>query len=311
MGNSDTKPEGRGPGHGGGAERNIVTGLFIAFVAAGVFGFVTPLNRFTYDFGVNPATAAFFRLGFGAGAALLLVLVLRHRIAITAAGVPALLMVTISLSATTLLYLNSVAFIPVSLAVLIFYTYPLQVAAYTTVVERRPLGALRGTAFVIAFVGLAIAFGPSFEILDGLGILLAALAAVGLATMFVSTGHALKHVDVMTVMVSANVGSLPIMVAGVLLLGGIALPVGNAGWTALVASGVCYATGIFMNFAAIKFAGPTRTAMMFNLEPIVAIVVSAVVLGEALGTIQYAGGALVIGALVMTSLADRRPTGDP
>ncbi len=57
--------------------------------------------------------------------------------------------------------------------------------------------------------------------------------------------------------------------------------------------------------------GAARTAMFFNVEPIVAMTVAAFLLGETLTLVQYAGGELVICALVMSSLADRRPTGAP
>ena len=93
--------------------------------------------------------------------------------------------------------------------------------------------------------------------------------------------------------------------------GGPALPTADAGWGGLVGSGLCYAVGIFLHFGAINVIGAARTAMFFNLEPIIAMILAAFLLGESLTLVQYAGGALVIGALVMTSLADRRPTGDP
>ena len=57
--------------------------------------------------------------------------------------------------------------------------------------------------------------------------------------------------------------------------------------------------------------GAAHTAMFFNLEPIIAMAVAAFLLSESLTLVQYAGGELVICALVMSSLADRRPTGAP
>jgi drug/metabolite transporter (DMT)-like permease len=57
--------------------------------------------------------------------------------------------------------------------------------------------------------------------------------------------------------------------------------------------------------------GAAHTAMFFNLEPIIAMILAAFLLGESLTLVQYTGGALVIGALVMTSLADRRRAGGP
>lgn len=286
-------------------QRGIASGLLLGFLSAGIFGFVTPLARFSYEFGVNPATAALFRLGLSALVTSLLVLALRRRIRLPRAGILPVLGMTITLSATVLCYLSAVAFIPVSLAVLIFYTYPLLVAVYTSLVQRVVLGVPRAAAFVVAFSGLAVAIGPSFEVLDDVGVLLAAAAAMLLAGLFLFSERALRHVDVIAVTFYSNVGSVPVMIGGVFLLGGLELPTANVGWVALVGSGLCYALGIFLNFAAINFAGPARTAIVFNLEPVVAMMVAAVLLDERLSLVQYAGGALIIGALVLASVADR------
>ena len=291
--------------------RRLALGMGTALLGAGLFGFVVPLARFSYEFDSDPATAALVRLGLGAGVATLLMFVLRRRFAMPRAGIPTALGVTVCSLSTALSYLMAVVYIPVSLAVLIFYTYPLMVAAYTAIVQRSPLGVLRGVAFIVAFAGLAIAFGPSFEELDWRGVALASVAATSLTAMFLFSAAALRHVGVVPITFYSNVGSFAGMVAIVYAFGGPALPTASAGWGSLVGSGLCYAVGIFLHFGAINMIGPARTAMFFNLEPIIAMTLAAFLLGESLTVVQYAGGALVVGALVMTSLADRRQTADP
>jgi len=292
-------------------QHHYALGIGTALLGASLFGFVVPLARYSYEFGSDPTTAALVRLGLGAGAATLMMFILRRRFAIPSAGIPAALGVTITSLSTALCYLTAVVYIPVSLAVLIFYTYPLMVAAYTAIVQRSPLGVWRSVAFIAAFTGLAIAFGPSFEGLDWRGIALAASAAASLTSMFIFSAAALRHVGVVPITFYSNVGSFSAMVVIVYALGGPALPAANAGWGGLIGSGLCYAVGIFLHFGAINIIGAARTAMFFNLEPIIAIILAAFLLGESLDLVQYAGGALVIGALVMTSLAGRRRTGDP
>ena len=291
--------------------RRLALGTGTALLGASLFGFVVPLARFSYEFDSDPATAALVRLALGASVATLTMFILRRRFAMPRAGIPAALGVTIFSVSTALCYLTAVVYIPVSLAVLIFYTYPLMVAAYTAVVQRSPLGMMRGVAFIAAFAGLAIAFGPSFDELDWRGVALAAAAAASLTSMFLFSAAALRHVGVVPITFYSNVGSFSIMVAIVYAFGGPALPTADAGWGGLIGSGLCYAVGIFLHFGAINVIGAARTAMLFNLEPIIAMILAAFLLGESLTLVQYAGGALVIGALVMTSLADRRRTGDP
>ena len=114
----------------------------------------------------------------------------------------------------------------------------------------------------------------------------------------------MRYVGVVPITFYSNVGSFSVMFAVVYALGGPALPTEDEGWVGLIGAGLCYAVGIFLHFGAINMIGAARTAMFFNLEPIVAMMLAAFLLGESLTLVQYAGGALVVGALVMSSLSD-------
>jgi drug/metabolite transporter (DMT)-like permease len=52
-------------------------------------------------------------------------------------------------------------------------------------------------------------------------------------------------------------------------------------------------------FAGLARLGPTRTATLSTLEPVVTVTLAAVVLGEAVGPLQAAGGALVLAAVLV------------
>jgi len=290
-------------------QRRRALGMGTALLSAGLFAFIVPLGRFSYEFGSDPVTAILVTRSLGASAAILMMFILHRSFAMPRAGIPAVLGVMVFSVSTALCYFTAVVYIPVSLAVLIFYTYPLMVAVYMAIVQRAPLGMVRGFAFIVAFVGLAIAFGPSFDGLDWRGVALASAAAVSLASMFLFSAAALRYVGVVPITFYSNVGSFSVMFAVVYALGGPALPTEDAGWVGLIGAGLCYAVGIFLHFGAINMIGASRTAMFFNLEPIVAMMLAAFLLGESLTLVQYAGGALVIGALLMSSLADHRPTG--
>jgi drug/metabolite transporter (DMT)-like permease len=55
----------------------------------------------------------------------------------------------------------------------------------------------------------------------------------------------------------------------------------------------------------VRYAGPLRTSLVMNLEPVVAIVGAIVVLGEALGAVQLVGVGLIFAALTLSTLAER------
>src|SRR3546814_9305247 len=68
----------------------------------------------------------------------------------------------------TIGYLSAVAYIPVSLAALVFYAYPVLVAGLLPLTGRGRVGWTAGLAFIAAFAGLALALAPSFTTLDPL-----------------------------------------------------------------------------------------------------------------------------------------------
>src|SRR3546814_3423835 len=66
----------------------------------------------------------------------------------------------------TIGYLSAVAYIPVSLAALVFYAYPVLVAGLLPLTGRGGVGWTTAAAFLAAFAGLALALAPSFTTLD-------------------------------------------------------------------------------------------------------------------------------------------------
>jgi hypothetical protein len=60
---------------------------------------------------------------------------------------------------------------------------------------------------------------------------------------------------------------------------------------------------IALFFAGLRRVGPTAASILSTLEPVVTVALAFVVFGESLGTVQLAGGALVL----MAVLAMRAP----
>ena len=89
-------------------------------------------------------------------------------------------------------YLASVQFIPIGLAVIIFFTFPVLIMLASPVVEGKFPGFLRIIIAVFAFGGLVVAIGPSFGDLDIRGIGLATLASLGGVVQFF-TGRSISR----------------------------------------------------------------------------------------------------------------------
>ncbi len=80
-------------------------------------------------------------------------------------------------------------------------------------------------------------------------------------------------------------------------------------WLAIFFSGAL-STGVAIVFwnAAVKTLGASHTAAFGNLVPLIALVSSFFILGDAILPVQIAGGTLIIGGLVVMRWARRRRT---
>jgi drug/metabolite transporter (DMT)-like permease len=71
---------------------------------------------------------------------------------------------------------------------------------------------------------------------------------------------------------------------------------GRGGYSAVLAMVVAY----LFYYRGVRVVGPVRTAMFSNLQPIVALAVAALTLGERPGAWQLAGAALIASGLVVS-----------
>lgn len=286
-------------------------GPSLAVGAAVLIGVITTLARLVYDDGGNVTTVVFIRclsvvvilgpfLAFG-----------RRRLALTRSDWPNLLLLGLCIAGMGMLYLGSVAFIPVGLAAIIFYTNPLIVAGYAFVRDPAYRNPVQVVSFALAFAGLVLALGPSFEQTDWRGIVLALLAAMTVAVMLTTSGRLRKDLPVTATNFVGNALAVPILLVLMLVLSEPALPASAAGTWALAAVCGFYVSALLLMFAAIKVSGAVVTALILNLEPLVSIVTAAVLLGETLTLNQYAGSALVLGALVLAAWKPRRRSTSP
>lgn len=286
-------------------------GIACALSAAAFYGLVPNFARAAYDNGIPPIESTLFRTFVIAIAFAVIAVVQGVRLTVPRAALPSFAAQSVATLFVSVAYLGSVQFIPVGLAVIIFFLFPVLIMLLAPMVEGRNPGVLRIVIAIGAFCGLAIALAPSFESLDMRGILLAGLASAGATLQFFS-GRAISRY-----MTPAAFGSLvhlvillPILVI-VLYAGSGTIrffPGGSAtsqGLLFLSGLGAVYVVGYMVHMLSLRFAPASGVAPFFNLEPVVTTAIAAVILGERLHINQYAGGGLVLAALVASSLIGR------
>lgn len=295
----------------GAAAKEMSSGLggvtLVAF-AASVIGLSFVLARPVYDAGSNPLTVIALRYP---ATVLMLALALRLRgrsLVLARRELATSYGVGLAYFVATGSYLASIFYLPVSLAVLLFYSYPLLTVVFESLLQRRLPRPLDVAAFVAAFAGLALALEVSFAALDPRGIALALLGAVAAAGTFVWTGRALAAADMTVVTFHLSVCGSAVSIIALIASGSYAPPAnGFTGWLVMAAVILLFGVGFVAMFTGVKLIGALRTSMVMNLEPIATIALAVLILGEAFTLQQVAGAALVFGAIIVTQRRKRAP----
>ena len=271
--------------------------------------------RFAFGHGVDVATAVTFRSFVTALVVGLIVWLQGARPQLTARHRWALPLIGLLIGVQSLCLYSSVARLPVALALLAFNTYPITGAIWAWVFYRqRPERAmvlampviLIGLALALDVMGAASGLGASAQwdrIGVGLGFGLAAAAVFGLA--LVITQHEAATIDgrVRTASTMAIAGVVALgMVAS---SGGFHLPQDPLGWIGLGGLTFLYGTAFTIMFIVLPRLGVVGNSPIMNVEPVFAMALAWLVLGQAVAPMQVLGALIVVGAVMALGMRKR------
>ncbi len=283
-------------------------GIALALATAVAFALANASASLAYQGGSNPLTVAALRFVLPTAA---LIVWLRAR------GVPLGLprrdgWIAALLGAVTALYtwalLSAIGAIPLALAILVFYLFPLVATVILAVCGWEKLGWRTAAAIVLAFAGLVLALDPRGGNLGIEGVTLAFVAALGLGAVIAVSSRVIRAGDSRPVTLYMAVAAGIVLIAICLAYGDFALPQTGRGWLGFVGTALFYAFAMIAFFIAISMIGPVRVSLLSYVEPVIAASLGVTVLGEALAPLQAAGIALVIAALIGATLW--QPRGD-
>lgn len=262
--------------------------------------------RFAFEDGSNASTVVTMRCVFAMFAIGAAILLGRTPDRSTARDRRLILALGLLFAANVYSFYKAIELLRVPLAILIFYIYPLMTGVISALAGLERLNAPMLLSCVVSLAGLALATGASPETLDPLGVVLALLAGTIVAISLVATTRHVAHVDPRRRTFWMMVSTSAALVAGLVAADSFAWPRSAPGSIAILGVCVFYAFGLVALFTSATRIGPIRTAVMMNLEPVISIALSTLVLKQGLSGLQYAGGALVIIGVVGAQLA-RRP----
>ncbi len=284
-------------------------GFLLVLLAAFCYGLQPLFAQYAYAGGANPVGLLLVR--FLIAASILLLFLRLRGIALPnreLAGQNFLLGVGYGLSA--LGYYSASHSTSVSLAVVLTFSFP----AFVTLLSILYLGErarpMKLLSLALAFAGVLLATGLSFHGKVS-GVLWALFSALVYGTAIVYGTHRIRHEQ-------------PLASAAVVLLGcaatfavaalysGAALPSGGSAWWATLGLAL-FATIVPISafLAGSPHIGSSSAAILSNLEPVVAVTIAVLVIGEPMSSGILGGGLLVLVAAVILASQGRRDAAAP
>jgi|GEM_PF-4144321 len=289
--------------------RHSRIGIIIAAASALTLAINDVAVPFAYGQGFSAPTVVFFRFVFllVSLVALLPLVGLSYRLprdhAFHALGSG------IAAGIATLGLLGAFAYIPVSLALIILYTFPILTALFECAHARRLPSLVEFLCLVVALAGIGIVIGLNEVKLSSLGLMFGGISALGYAVSIFWNSIKLRNADGTVVSYYMAISGVATTALFLLATGTFAVTqAGFSGWLPLLVTCFFFTVSFIGMFKAVQWAGGAPTAMLLNLEPVFVMFLAALLLGEELSLPRLLGSAMVIGAVVVSEAWRNRKT---
>jgi drug/metabolite transporter (DMT)-like permease len=272
--------------------------------------------RLAFDHGTSVVTAVLVRSAVTALAVAVLLRATSTSWSLAAPTRRHAVLIGLVLSVQSVCLYASVARIPVALALLTFNSFPVVLAllSWATGGERPTRRTaiampviLSGLVLALDVPGVLMSGGRTLEdpvrFAAGVGFGLVASIAFGTALLLTTRWMGAVDGRVRTLWSMGVVSAVAL--AGGFGIDGFAWPADTPGWTGLALLTVLYGTAFTSLFVVLPRLGAVNAAPAMNLEPIASMALAWLLLGQRIGGVQVAGGVLVVGAIVWTSLGPK------
>lgn len=266
--------------------------------AMAIFGTLAPFVR---NIGVSSAALSLFRALLAACLIGLFLLVTKRKLNVKSLKKELLLLVCSGacMAVNWILLFEAYKYTTVAIATLSYYFAPVLVTVASALLFREKLGKKQIICFLMSTLGIIIVTGITnlgSGSNNGLGILFGLGAAV-LYAACILLNKFIKGVGGIERTFLQFLAAIAVMLPYVALTGGVSL--GNMdgiGWVCLLVVGLVH-TGITycMYFTAVEHIPGQEVAILSYIDPLVAVIIGVVVLGEPLTIPQLIGGAMILG----------------
>ena len=280
----------------------FVFGVIFALVAGILFGLIGPTTKIAYNAGASVPIAIFLRYAVATIIILPFLPYQKNLFDVFKKNLKYFISISVGSIFLTLGLLTSVKFIEVSLTILIFCLYPIYVLIYSIIVDKEKILLSVKILFLITFIGIIMVLGPSFKVINLLGVSLAIVASLG-ATSMIIINQKMSSNGISPIPINIFINMFNVIFFFIVLKIFFSLdfdfPI-NIFLLILIPS-ICYSFALLSQLIAIPKIGQSYTALFLYLEPVVGVLGAVFLLKENLVIYQIIGAVIVIISLLSAS----------
>ena len=195
---------------------------------------------------------------------------------------------------------------------LLFFTYPVWVAAISALLGRGTPGALVLGSLAAAVGGAALVVVSSGGLdINGLGIGMALAVSVTFAGYLLAVDHRLKDTGSLVASMWVTAGASTVLGLFALVTGIGRVPQGTGEWWPVAGMGLFTASAFLGLFIGLRRLGAVRASIIAALEPVATALLALWVLGEPVRPLTAVGGGLIVAAAGVAALARGRDAPEP
>ena len=285
----------------------FIFGVIFALVAGILFGLIGPTTKIAYNSGASVALTIFLRYAVASIIILPFIPYQKNLLEIFTKNLKYFLSISAGSILLTLGLLTSVIFIEVSLTILIFCLYPIYVLLFSIIIDKEKISLTVKVLFFVTFLGIVLVIGPSFKVINIVGILLAFLASLGSTSMIiVNQKMSIKGISPIPINIFINVFNTIFFFVILKIFFSLNFNFDINIYLLILIPSVCYSFALLSQLIAIPKIGQSYTALFLYLEPVVGVLGAVFLLKENLETYQMIGASIVIISLLSASFISRR-----
>jgi len=286
-------------------KRADMLGTIFVLLGALSIGLMPSAAKIAYQEGANPLAAIILRSLIGIIGVSIYLAIRRQSFGFSRAALNAGIVVGIAQAFNSLGIMASVAYIDVSVAIVIISCFPFLVAVYNHLTGASRLTLSMLVCFFLALSGLVLLVGFNLDSINLTGLYLAFLGMFAMAVMVL----VVANLSVQIGPVAANLHMSSWTIVYFLLIAILipqtgwidepSMPDSTRGWIAILGAGISFTLGYILFFVGAGLIGTTKASMLSISEPVLIVLIAVMLLGEWLEPVQWVGLLLVIASLTV------------